>query len=179
MYSGSFAWNSLRLTAFASSPERGSFLHARKLCGCAENFAAMPRPLPLGEVASHSDDGEGELACAVVQPCGSAQSRPLGGKVAANAVSRRKGHSTAPPRFRRKQALQMQFPAATPRVKRQFWKIRRFSRIANLKIYFPLIMRRATRSAFKIVLCPAGERTQKMLPLAGEQIRHTTPNYAE
>ena len=32
-------------------------------------------------------------------------------------------------------------------------------------------MRRATRSAFKIVLCPAGERTQKMLPLAGEQIR--------
>ena len=103
---------------------------------------------------------------------------PLG-KVAANAVSRRKGHSTAALRFRRKQAPQMQFPAATPRVKRQFWKIRRFSRIANLKIYFPLIMRRATRSAFKIVLCPAGERTQKMLPLAGEQIRHTTPNYAE
>ncbi|PDX84900.1 hypothetical protein CGS59_02465 [Faecalibacterium prausnitzii] len=48
--------------------------------------------------------------------------------------------------------------AQTPPVKRQFWKIRRFSRIANLKIYFPLIMRRATRSAFKIVLCPAGER---------------------
>ena len=33
----------LRLTAFASSPERESFLHARKLCGCAGSFAAMPR----------------------------------------------------------------------------------------------------------------------------------------
>ncbi|RCH45330.1 hypothetical protein C7K05_10210 [Faecalibacterium prausnitzii] len=64
-------------------------------------------------------------------------------------------------------------------MKRQFWKIRRFSRIANLKIYFPLIMRRATRSAFKIVLRPAGERAQKMLPLAGEQIRYTTPRCAE
>ena len=173
---------------------------------------------------------------------------PLG-KVAANAVSRRKGYSTAAPHFHRKQTLQMQFPATTPPVKkasvalrrvrqtrkfkiifplnmaraqrrpfkivprpageraqkappsggagieqsempervraqttpvkRQFWKIRRFSRIANLKIYFPLIMRSATRSAFKIVLCPAGERTQKMLPLAGEQIRHTTPRCTE
>ena len=53
-------------------------MRARKLCSCAGNFAAMPRPLPLGEVASHSDDGEGEPACAVVQPCGSTQSRPLG-----------------------------------------------------------------------------------------------------
>ena len=40
-------------------------------------------------------------------------------------------------------------------------------------------MRRATRSAFKIVLRPAGERAQKMLPLAGEQIRYTTPRCAE
>ena len=66
-------------------------------------------------------------------------------------------------------------------MKRQFWKIRRFSRIANLKIYFPLIMRRATRSAFKIVLRPAGKRAQKMLPLAGEQIRqrHAVPKRKE
>ncbi|EDP21423.1 hypothetical protein FAEPRAM212_01746 [Faecalibacterium prausnitzii M21/2] len=28
-------------------------------------------------------------------------------------------------------------------MKRQFWKIRRFSRIANYKICFPLIMRKA------------------------------------
>ena len=27
------------------------------------NFISLPRPLPLGEVASRSDDGEGEDAC--------------------------------------------------------------------------------------------------------------------
>ena len=32
---------------------------------------------------------------------------------------------------------------ATPSVKRQFWKIRRFSRIANYKICFPLKLRKA------------------------------------
>ncbi len=41
--------------------------------------------------------------------------------------------------------------AATPPVKRQFWKIRRFSRTAK-KIILPLNMRRAQRSAFPIVL---------------------------
>ena len=34
--------NPLRLTAFASSPERGSFLHARKLCAKAGKFAVVP-----------------------------------------------------------------------------------------------------------------------------------------
>ena len=53
-----------------------------------------------------------------------AKAVPLG-KVAANAVSRRKGYSTAAPRFRRKQALQMQFPAVTPSVKKAFRALRR------------------------------------------------------
>ena len=35
-----------------------------------------------------------------------------------------------------------------PLVKRQCWKIRRFSSIANLKIYFPLNMARAQRRPF-------------------------------
>ena len=35
-----------------------------------------------------------------------------------------------------------------PPVKRQCWKIRRFSSIANLKIYFPLNMARAQRRPF-------------------------------
>ena len=43
-------------------------------------------------------------------------------------------------------------PKAPP-VKKQSGKIRRFSRSANYKISFPLRMRRAKRSAFKIV-CP-------------------------
>ncbi len=42
MCSGSFACNPLRLTAFACSPERGSFLHARKLCAKAGRFAVVP-----------------------------------------------------------------------------------------------------------------------------------------
>ena len=54
-----------------------------------------------------------------------------------------------------------------PPVKRQCWKIRRFSSIANLKIYFPLNMARAQRRPFKIVPCPAGERPQKNSPLRG------------
>ena len=43
----------------------------------------------------------------------------------------------------------MPFAVATPPVRRQFWKIRRFSRIANIKIYFPLKMARAQRRPFK------------------------------
>ena len=34
--------NPLRLTAFASSPEGGAFLHARKLCAKAGKFAVVP-----------------------------------------------------------------------------------------------------------------------------------------
>ena len=30
-----------------------------------------------------------------------------------------------------------------PPVKKQLWKIRRFSRVANIKIFFPLFMRKA------------------------------------
>ena len=44
---------------------------------------------------------------------------------------------------------EMPFAVAPPPVRRQFWKIRRFSRIANIKIYFPLKMARAQRRPFK------------------------------
>ena len=40
-------------------------------------------------------------------------------------------------RGRRPAVLQMLFPVTTPLVKRKFWKIRRFSRIAKYKIIFP------------------------------------------
>ena len=33
--------------------------------------------------------------------------------------------------------------AMFPSVKKQLWKIRRFSRVANIKIFFPLFMRKA------------------------------------
>ena len=36
------------------------------------------------------------------------------------------------------QQQQMQLPGTAPPVKKQLWKIRRFSRVANLKILFPL-----------------------------------------
>jgi hypothetical protein len=45
----------------------------------------------------------------------------------------------------------MLLPAATPPVKKQLRKIRRFSGVANLKIIFPLNMPRAQRRAFKII----------------------------
>ena len=38
--------------SFDSSPKGGAL-------GKTGNFAVLPRPLPLGEVASRSDDGEG------------------------------------------------------------------------------------------------------------------------
>ena len=122
-------------------PRGGSLWRCRILCGLVGNFSAMPMPLPLGEASSHSDARESKPALC----CGTAlrqhpKSSPFGGAGIEQ--------SEMPERVR----------AQTPPVKRQFWKIRRFSRIANQKIYFPLIMRRATRSAFKIVLCPAGER---------------------
>ena len=68
--------------------------------------------------------------------------------------------ATAPPRgsgharsaaLSQKAALHLPFSSTTPPVKRQFWKIRRFSRIAKFKIILPLNMPRATRRAFKIV----------------------------
>ena len=46
------------------------------------------------------------------------------------------------------QQQQMQLPGTAPPVKKQLWKIRRFSRVANLKILFSLNMPRATRRAF-------------------------------
>ena len=88
---------------------------------------------------------------------------PLG-KVAANAVSRRKGYSTAAPHFRRKQALQMQFPATTPPVKKASVALRRVRQTRKFKIIFPLNMARAQRRPFKIVPRPAGERAQKAPP---------------
>ena len=57
---------------------------------------------------------------------------------------------SAPNAFSQKGLLrEMPFAVATPPVRRQFWKIRRFSRIANIKIYFPLKMARAQRRPFK------------------------------
>ena len=41
----------------------------------------------------------------------------------------------------------MPFAVAIPPVRRQFWKIRRFSKIGNIKIYFPLKMARAHAEA--------------------------------
>ena len=35
------------------------------------------------------------------------------------------------------------FPATPPLLKKQLWKIRRFSRVANIKMFFPLFMRKA------------------------------------
>ena len=40
--------------AFAPAPPKGGAL------GKTGNFAVLPRPLPLGEVAERSEDGEGK-----------------------------------------------------------------------------------------------------------------------
>ena len=63
MYSGSFACNPLGLTAFACSPERGSFLHARKLCAKAGKFAVVPEagsPSPSSLRDATSPKGRGK-----------------------------------------------------------------------------------------------------------------------
>ena len=80
-----------------------------------------------------------------------------------------KGTPWAPPRFRRKQALQMQFPAVTSPVKKASVALRRVRQTRKFKIIFPLNMARAQRRPFKIVPCPAGERAQKAPP-SGELV---------
>ena len=75
-----------------------------------------------------------------------------------------KGTPWAPPHFRRKQALQMQFPATTPPVKKASVALRRVRQTRKFKIIFPLNMARAQRRPFKIVPRPAGERAQKAPP---------------
>ena len=65
-----------------------------------------------------------------------------GGKVSGNAQRRPLGGAGTPSGVTERVRLQ------TPPVKRQFWKIRRFSRIAKFKIFFPLNMARAQRKPF-------------------------------
>ena len=47
------------------------------------------------------------------------------------------------------QQQQMQLPGTTPPVKKQLWKIRRFSRVANLKIILPLRLPEQSGGNFK------------------------------
>ena len=85
-------------------------------------FISLPRPLPLG-------------------------------KVDANAVSRRRGLGRFPQRgcFRRKPALQMPLSSTTPPRENAMPDSPQAVRHCSIKIILPLFMRRATRSAFKIV----------------------------
>ena len=70
-------------------------------------------------------------------PVSRAKPPPFGGGGTAQAVTERVQPARAKQCFPRsaalsqKAALQMPFPITTPPVKRQFWKIRRFSRIAK------------------------------------------------
>ena len=68
-----------------------------------------------------------------------------------------------------KAAPQMPFPATTPPVKMQYRSVRRRSGIALFKIFFPLMMRKAKRSAFKIVVQPAGLRERHFPHIIGIQ----------
>ena len=79
--------------------------------------------------------------------------------------------ATAPPRgskrppavlrFRRKRRCTCRFPPRPLPVKMQSRSVRRRSGFALLKIIFPLMMRRAQRSAFQIVPPPARVTLQK------------------
>ena len=51
------------------------------------------------------------------------------------------------------QQQRMQLPGTTPPVKKQLWKIRRFSRVANIKIFFPLFMRKANAERIQNHFC--------------------------
>jgi len=51
----------------------------------------------------------------------------------------REGQQHLQHRFLRKRGA----AGSVPPVKKQLWKIRRFSRVANIKIFFPLFMRKA------------------------------------
>ena len=63
-------------------------------------------------------------------------------------AAKTEGVSSRSAALSQKAALQIPLPSTTPPVKRQFWKIRRFSRIAKFKIFFPLNMARAQRKPF-------------------------------
>ena len=126
----SFLYPLSLLTAFAASSPKGTPLRY------AGNFTSTAKSRPLGQTLP----GRGEMS----------RQRQSGERVAkpqalTEGVSRRADVSAG------NQRGSLPLTAATPPVKRQFWKIRRFSRIAK-KIIFPLNMRRAQRSAFPIVL---------------------------
>ena len=77
------------------------------------------------------------------------QNLPLSGEVASRSDD---GEGLPAPRsaaLSQKAALQMQLTVTTPPVKMQSRSVRRRSGFALLKIFFPLFMRRTTRSAFK------------------------------
>ena len=169
MYSGSFAWGTLSGSLRSPVPPKGE-----AFCTPA-SFAVVPKTLPpcqglsLWERWHRIAMTERASSLALWYSLAAALKAVPLGKVAANAVSRRKGHSTAPPRFRRKQALQMQFPATTPPVKKASVALRRVRQTRKFKIIFPLNMARAQRRPFKIVPRPAGERAQKAPP-SGELV---------
>ena len=69
IYSAAFCESAaLRLVSSSSPSQRN-----RTLCTSAGNCTAMPRALPLGELASRSDDGEGEPAKDISGICGDAK----------------------------------------------------------------------------------------------------------
>ena len=79
--------NPLRLTAFASSPERGSFLRARKLCAKDGKFAAVPPQSRLAPCQLPQGDALGTAANFPF----TAEAVPLG-KVDCREAARRKGY---------------------------------------------------------------------------------------
>ena len=109
----------LSVTCGDSSPKGGALGSPRNVSGSSAKCAVSPEPLPLGEVD-------------------------------ANAVSRRRGLARSPQRgcFRRKPALQMPLSSTTPPRENAMPDSPQAARHCSIKIILPLVMRRATRSAF-------------------------------
>ena len=61
----------------------------------------------------------------------------------------REGQQHLQRRFLRKRGA----AGSVPPVKKQLWKIRRFSRVANIKIFFPLFMRKANAERIQNHFC--------------------------
>ena len=61
VYAGDILALSVKACRLCQLSQRESLWRNRKLYALTRNFAAMPRPLPLGEVDLRSKDGEGEV----------------------------------------------------------------------------------------------------------------------
>ena len=118
-----------------------------------QKFVERTQTLSVSSLCSSPAPPRGELYLVAANFSALPKSSPFGRAGAALAVTERVHFPVKAPipaaHGPQANSSKCSCPERPPPVKKQLWKIRRFSRVAKLKIIFPLKMRRAKRSALK------------------------------